>query len=157
MNALRQPLEGKSLGPYELMEELGRGGQRDVGLVEPGAEEEGLLAGPRSLQPLQCHVGQLIGDVALLRHRLTIDVERPLAPLRRVVVTLAAERDPLVETRPRRIGVPAHVPLAKVASLVAGRLQVLREELRALRREDVVVDHAVVVHVLAGQDGGAAR
>ena len=76
-------------------------------------------------QPVERVVGQLVGDVALLRNLLAVDVQ---AVLRGQVGALAAEADPVVEARLRLVAFAAHVPLADEGGLVAGLLQVLREE-----------------------------
>ena len=44
-----------------------------------------------------------------------------------------------------------HVPLADKGGVIAGLLQVFRKENRAIARWLIVVDHAVVVHILAGE------
>ena len=63
----------------------------------------------------------------------------------------------MVESRPRSVMVVAHVPLAHEGRLIPGLLQILREEDRPLRLRPLVIDDAMVVHVLAGEDRSPAR
>ena len=53
--------------------------------------------------------------------------------------------------------VVAHVPLAHEGRLIPGLLQIPREEDRPLRLRPLVIDDAMVVHVLAGEDRSSAR
>ena len=128
----------------------GGGGEGVVDGLIAEVEEEGLIGGPL-LEPLDGLGGQDIRVVALEGLALAIDVE-----LRIEVGALSLEADPVVEAGARFVVVVAHVPLAHVGGAVTGLLEVLREEDGSLRDGALVVDHAVVVHVLAGQDGGTA-
>ena len=122
------------------------------GLVREVEEERPI--GAALFQPVERVVGELVGDVAALRHRLAVDVEAVRA---REVRALAAEADPAIEAGLRRIAVAAHVPLADERGLVAGLLQILRKERRARRHRVDVVDDAMPVRVLAGENRRAAR
>ena len=64
-------------------------------------------------------VGELVGDVALLRDALAVDVEHRGAGAWQVRA-LAAEADPVIEAGLRRVALAAHVPLADQRRLVAG-------------------------------------
>ena len=113
--------------------------------------------GPRlvaRLQPVERVVGQLVRDVALLRHLPAVDVQ-PVG--RRQVGALAPEADPAIEPGLRSPIVVPHVPLAEEPGLVAGPLQVLREVGRPGRHRRVVVDHLVLVRVQPGEDARPAR
>ena len=103
------------------------------------------------LQPLQRLVGQHVGRVAGNRFPASVDIQHRIE-----VLALATETDPVVETRLRGISVVAHVPLADKGGRVAGLLQILGKEHCPLRHGPLVVDHAMMMHVLAGQDGRAA-
>ena len=72
------------------------------------------------------------------------------------VLALAAEADPMIETRLRRVVVVPHVPLADKGGRVARLAEILGKENGPLRHRPLVVDHAVVMHVLAGQDRSPA-
>ena len=105
-------------------------------------------------QPVHRVVGQLVGDVALLRHLFAVDVE---AVTRRQIRALPTKTHPMVEPRPGLVGAAAHVPLADVRRLVAGLLQMLRKENRPLRHKSVVVDHAMFMRVKPSENRRAAR
>ena len=122
------------------------------GLVRQVEKERPILAA--LLQPVDRVIGQLVGDVAALRHRFAVDVEAVLAGK---VRALTAKADPAVETGLRRIAVATHVPLADERRLVAGLLQMLRKERRPRRDRIVVVDDAMTMRVESGQDRRAAR
>ena len=100
-------------------------------------------------QPVHRVVGQLVGDVAFLRHLFAVDVE---AVARWQIRALTAKAHPVIEPRPRLVGAASHVPLADVRRLVAGLLQMLRKEHRPLGHEPVVVDHPVLVRVQPSED-----
>ena len=128
----------------------GSGGEGVVDRLVAEVEEEGVVGGA-FLEPLDGLVGQDVRVVALEGLAPAIDVE-----LRIEVGALSLEADPVVEAGARFVVVVAHVPLAHVGGAVTGLLEVLREEDGSLGDGALVVDHAVVVHVLAGQDGGPA-
>ena len=115
-------------------------------------EEERPLPAP-ALQPVDGVVGELVGDVAALRHGLAVDVE-PVA--RRQIGALPSETHPPIEPGLRRIALAAHVPLAHKGGVVPGGLQVLRKERRAGGNRRVVVDDAMAMRVLAGEHRRAA-
>ena len=98
-------------------------------------------------------IRQQVGDVAGFPGPRAVDVE-----LRVERLALAAHRDPMRKSRPRAV-VIAHVPLAEEAGPVARLLQRDRERVEPVARGVArgVVDDAVRVGVLAGQDAGAAR
>ena len=89
----------------------------------------------------------------VLAHAGAVDVE-----LRVERLALAAHGDPARESRPRAV-VIAHVPLAEEAGPVSGCRQRLRKCLEPVARGIArgVVDDAVRVTVLAGQDRRPAR
>ena len=116
-------------------------------------QHERLVALP-ALQPLDGVVRQFVGDVALLRHMLAIDVQ-PVAAGQ--VGPLALETDPVVEPRLRTVALRPHVPLSNEGGLVACPLQIFREEHQAGVDGVVVVHHPVLVGVKAGEDRGAGR
>lgn len=109
-----------------------------------------MIGGPFP-EPLDGLVGQDIRIVALEGLAPAVDVK-----LRIEVGALALEADPVVKAGTRFVVVVAHVPLADVGGAVAGFLEVLGEEDGSLGDGALVVDHPVVVHVLAGQDRGPA-
>ena len=82
---------------------------------------------------------------------MAVDVESPVGAGAEIV-SLAAEANPVVEARLGLVGFSAHVPFADEGGVVAGLLEILREEARALWCRHVVVDDFVPVHVLAGED-----
>ena len=51
----------------------------------------------------------------------------------------------------------SHMPFAKVARVEAGLQKILRKENCAVGRGDIVIDHAVIVHIKTGQNRRAAR
>ena len=116
-------------------------------------EEVGLLRG-QGAQPVQRVIGQLVGDVALLRHFFAVHVE---AVRIRQVGALPAEAHPLVEARLGLVRLRAHVPLAEEAGLVPGLLQVRGEEHRPFGNRRVVIHDAVPVRVEPGENRCAAR
>lgn len=113
-------------------------------------EEEGFFVLLLS-EPLDGLGGEDIGVIASEGLVFAVDVEFGIE-----VGTLAFEADPVVEAGARAIVVVAHVPFADEGCLVSVFLEVLREEDCAGRDGALVIDHAVMVHVLAGEDGGAA-
>ena len=127
----------------------GRGEGIVDGLIAE-VEEEGLIGGS-FLNPLNGLVGQDIRIVALEGLAPAVDVE-----FRIEVGALALEADPVVKAGTRFVVVVAHVPLADVGGAVAGLLEVLGKEDGSLGDGALVVNHPVVVHVLAGQHGGPA-
>ena len=127
------------------------GGEGEVDGLVAEVEEEGLLAAP-VLEPLDGLVGEDVGVVALELLAAPVDVELWIE-----VGALALEANPVVEAGSGFVVVVAHVPFADEGGAVAVLLEVLGEEDGALGNRALVVDHAMVVHVLAGQDGGAAR
>ena len=127
----------------------GRGEGVVDGLIAE-VEEEGLIGGPLP-EPLDGLVGQDIRIVALEGLAPAVDVK-----LRIEVGALSLEADPVVKAGTWFVVVVAHVPLADVGGAVAGLLEVLGKEDGSLGNGALVVDHPVVVHVLAGQDGGPA-
>ena len=117
-------------------------------------------------QPLQRVVGQLVGDVTLLRNALAVDVEPVVAVLRhlatravavRPIRPLTLETHPVIVARLRVVDVAAHVPLADERRFVTSRLHVFREKNQPFRQRIVIVHHLMVVRVLAGDNAGAAR
>ena len=96
---------------------------------------------------------QQVRDVPVFADPGAVDVE-----LRVERLALAAHRDPPRESRPRAV-VIAHVPLAEEAGPVAGGGKRLRKRLEPVARgiARCVVDDAVRVRVLAGQDRRPAR
>ncbi len=111
-------------------------------------------------EPLHRVVGELVGDVTLLRDAQAIDVETRLA---RQVRALAGEADPMIEPTLRRIAfalagdVAAHVPFADERGLVARLLQVLRKEDQRRIDRMIVVHDAMLMRVEPGEDGCARR
>ena len=73
------------------------------------------------------------------------------------VRSLAGEADPMVESGTGFVAETAHVPLAHQRGPVTGGLQEFREGSGTGPKRRIVVDDAVVVHVLPGQNGGPAR
>ncbi len=136
----------------------GRDELRMHGLVREAHKERAL--GRSLLEPAQRVVGELVGDVALLRDAQAVDVETRLAGQIRA---LPWEADPMVEATLRRVvlafagDVSAHVPLADERSLVARLLQILRKESQRRIDRMIVVDHMVLVGVEAGEDGRSRR
>ena len=98
-------------------------------------------------------IRQQVGDVAGFPGPRAVDVE-----LRIEGLALAAHRDPMGKSRPRAV-VVSHVPLAEKSRPVTRLLQRDRERVEPVARGVArgVVDDAVGVGVLAGQDAGAAR
>ncbi|GEM_PF-1605810 len=129
----------------------GGGGERVVDSLIAEVEEEGLIGGSL-LEPLDGLVGQDVRIVALEGLPFAVDVK-----LRIKVGALSLEADPVVEPGTWFVVVVAHVPLTNVGGAVTGFLEVLREEDGSLGDGALVVDHPVVVHILAGEDGGPAR
>jgi hypothetical protein len=117
------------------------------GLVRE-VDEERLPA--RLLDEAQHLLGQQVGHVTLLDRARAVDVERGVDGL-----ALARHADPVVESRTRAVVVP-HVPLAKEAGAVACTLQRQRKHGQTMAGPRRVVDDAVRVRVLAGQQARAA-
>ena len=113
-------------------------------------EEEGLIGGSL-LEPLDGLVGQDVRIVALECLPFAVDVK-----LRIKVGALSLEADPVVKAGTRFVVVVAHVPLADIGGAVAGFLEVLGEEDGSFGNGALIVDHAVMVHVLASQDRSPA-
>jgi hypothetical protein len=95
--------------------------------------------------------GQKVGGVALVLDALSVDVQRRVD-----CFALAGHRHPMVEARARAV-VVAHVPLAEEAGAIAGLLQFEREHRQRMTFASRVVDDAVRVRILAGQETGPAR
>ena len=108
----------------------------------------------RALQPVEREVVELVGEVAVLRHPLAVDVQ-PVAV--RPVIALPLEADPAVEAGLRVVALQPHVPFADERGLVAGGLQIFGIEDEAGRDRVVVVHHPVLVRVEPGEDRRAAR
>ena len=124
------------------------------GLVRQIQEERFSAIAP--FQPLHRVVGQFVGNVALLRNAVSVDVDR--AAVNGEIVALSGETDPVIESRLFFVAVQAHMPLSHIRGLVTGRLQVLRKEAYAGTQAALqIVDHAVRVGIEAGEDGSAAR
>ncbi len=123
--------------------------------------EEGLVVFRRGREPVEAVVGKFVGDVALLRHRAAVEIEhgrRPVGPRRAGQVgAVATERHPAVEAGLRRVGRLADVPLAEESRAVADPLQQFGKEHRAGAEAGSVVDHAVGVGVVTGEDRRTAR
>ena len=92
------------------------------------------LVGTAMLKPLNRIVGQLVGDVAFLRHTFSIDVETVVGGLRnlsrravsiRPVRSLPPERHPVIKSALGVINIATHVPLADESRFVTGLLKVL--------------------------------
>ena len=130
----------------------GRGLEGIVNGLEREGEAEPLGRIAAVLEPLPGEIGQHVGCVAREGLPLAVDVE-----LRIEVDPLAAKRGPVVEAGPGGVVVVAHVPLADEGGLNASRLEVLREKPGARGHGPLIVHHAVVVHVLPGQDRGPTR
>ena len=128
-------------------------------------QEEGLGRITPMLQPVHRIVRQIVGDIGALLGRHAIHIQHlPLTrsqlggahPVFGEVEALPLETDPTVKARARRVGVAAHMPFAEEARLIAGLLQIAREEDQPLLRRVVVVDHTVIARRLAGQNGRPA-
>ena len=144
---------GGRVGDFLALVTGGMARSRGEGIVDSliaEVEEEGLIGGSFP-KPLDGLVGQDIRIVALEDLAPAVDIE-----FRIEVGALALEADPVVKAGTRFVVVVAHVPLADVGGAVAGLLEVLGKEDGSLGDGALVVDHPVVVHVLAGQDGGPA-
>ena len=103
-----------------------------------------------ALEPGEGLVGEAVGEVAFGFLVGAVDVEGLVE-----VGALALERDPVVEAFSRLVVVVSHVPFADHGGAVAGGLEVFGVEAGAIGDGALVIDDAVVVHVLAGEDGGA--
>ena len=103
-------------------------------------------------KPVHRQIRQNIGHIALGLLLLTVDVEQRID-----IHALPAETYPLVESRPRLIRLPAHVPLAQKRRLVSRLLEILREKHRPRRDIRVVVNDPVPMRQLARQDRRPAR
>ena len=114
-------------------------------------QHEGLVALAR-FQPGHGIVGQLVGDVSVLRHMFAVDVQ-PVGTGQ--IAPLALEADPMIKPRLRIIALRPHVPLADERSLIAGALQILWKEGQSRVDGVVVVHHPVLVRIEAGEDRGA--
>ncbi len=128
-------------------------------------QEERLALVAFLFQPVHGVVGQLIGNIALLRDLLAIHVpHRRFAALhgcigiaaRRIIAPLPPETDPFVKARTRRVDVVAHMPLADEGGLVTRLLQIGREKGQPGFRRIRIVDNAMVARGFARQDGRAA-
>ena len=105
-----------------------------------------LVAG---LEPVDREVGDHVGDVTLVLHALA-----HLDHRRVVVAPLAGQDVPVIEAG----GIGHQVPLAEDRGLVAGGLEQFgKRDLRAVEAAVGVVEEAVGVAVLAGEDGGPRR
>ena len=129
-----------------------RGPERRMHRLVRNVEQERRLLPFSAGQKVQRVVRDQIRGVALPRHAFTVDVEGLV-----VVQALARERDPAVESGPGGVGRAAHVPLADEGGPVARALEFLREGRRLRIQPRAVVQDAVPVGVLTGEDRGAAR
>ena len=113
-------------------------------------QDEGLVLVAPVLEPVERLVGDDVADVAVEAFRGAIHLDE----VRVVITSLAGEDFPVVESG----GVADQVPLADDGGLVAGLLEVFgKGRLRAVEFGAVVIDEAVDVRVLAGEDAGARR
>lgn len=141
---------GGGVGDFLALVTGGMARGRGEGVVDSliaKVKEEGLI-GRSFPEPLDGLVGQDIRIVTFEGLAPAVDVK-----FRIEVGALALEADPVMKAGTRFVVVVAHVPLADVGCAVAGLLEVLGEEDGSLGDGALVVDHPVVVHVLAGQDG----
>ena len=130
---------------------LGRLKLRMHGLMRE-VQEIGLFLG-YGAQPVESVIGELVGDVTLLRHLPAVDVETVGI---RQVRALPAEAHPLIEAGLGLVGLGSHVPFADERGLVADLLQVRRKEGRPFGNRSVVVDDAMPVRINARQNRCAA-
>ncbi len=115
-------------------------------------EEEGTGFIPAFVQPLDGQVGEDVGGIAVEPFASSVDVEDGVK-----IDTLAAETGPVIESGARIVFFVSHMPFADEGGGVAGFLEVLWEEMGAGRNGTLIVDDMVAMHVLAGEDRGAAR
>ena len=145
--------EGGGLGQVDVVEEIvvpGGGHPVAVGRLVLAHQQEGLVLGAVVLQPVERLVGDEIGAVAFGTLLGAVHFEEV-----RVVVTALVGKDfPEIEAG----GLAAEVPFADDRGLIAGALQGFGEGgLFAVEVAVVVVEEAVDVGVLAGEDAGAGR
>ena len=130
----------------------GRGAEPGVWGLVGEIEEERFVAAPVP-EPPERVLRQDVGDVAVVLYPVAVDVELGVD-----VVALFLEAHPAVERRPGFGAVdPERVPLPDEGGLVAGVLEVVDEERVVVGPGMLVVDDAVFVGVLTGEDGGPAR
>ena len=118
------------------------------------------------IEPVDRKIGQLVGNVALLRDTLSIDVESIVGRLRNLasrpmtigpIGSLAFEGDPMVETSLWVINISAHVPLANESRFITRLLQLLGKENEIRVDGVVIIDDAVIVSVLASKNRCSTR
>ena len=107
-----------------------------------------------AVEEVETIVGDEIGDVSAA---FDDGVRSGLQHDGVVVVALAGEHSPIVETGRVVRRTMAEVPLAEQRRLVAGGLQRLRKRPQRVVQQGVERGHAVHVVVRAGEDGGTAR
>ena len=129
-----------------------RGPERSVYRLVRYVKHEGLFRPLASSQEVQRVVGDQVRRVPLARHPFAVDVEGLV-----VVETLTRKRHPAVEPGPGRVGGSAHVPLADERGPVAGALEFLREGRRLWVEAGAIVQHAVPVGILPGENRRATR
>ena len=96
-------------------------------------------------------IGGDISIVTLELLPLSVDVEQGIK-----ISALALETRPVVEPLARRVVVVPHMPLADVGRFDAGGLKIFGEKPGTWRNRSLVIDDLVPMHVLAGENGGAA-
>jgi hypothetical protein len=122
-------------------------------------QEIGLVRVAPVGEPVERIIGELVRDVARLRHGRAIDVEEARTPedIARTVIALSRKADPAVEPGARRGAVAAHVPFSDQGGLITCALQPLGEQLGACGQRHIVVDDAVTTHRPPGEQRRPAR
>ena len=109
------------------------------------------FAAPLAFEPGEGLVGEAVGGVAFLCDLFSVDVEEGIE-----VGALALEADPVVESGAWVVVVMSHVPFSNHGGAVSRFLEIFGIEACTFRDSALVIDDAVVVHVLARENGGAA-
>jgi len=109
------------------------------------------FAAPLAFEPGEGLIGEAVGGVAFLCDLFSVDVEEGIE-----VGALALEADPVVESGAWVVVVMSHVPFSNHGGAVSRFLEIFGIEAGTFRDSALVIDDAVMVHVLARENGGAA-
>ena len=112
------------------------------------AQDEAERLIPILLEPVDRHIGDAVGVVALLYLPRAVDVELGV-----VVFALALVRYPIIESWASLVALFPHVPLSDIGCLIALLLQLLRKARQIGRVVGEVVHDTVGMGVEAGKEG----
>ena len=105
------------------------------------------------LNPVERVISKFVGNVALLRYMLPVDIQSVFLGQ---VRSLTFKTHPMIESGLGIVARIPHVPLTEKRRLIAGLLQITRIKNCALRDRRVVIHNPVLVRILSRENGSAA-